>query len=302
MTSQDDRLAESFLNRTFFSGWKNRCAPQYANYGSLELQINSRCDLACRYCYYSRFGEKLYPESISDNQLVFKNLEILLRWLSKNEMSPEIEIFSGEPFSQEIGFMVVQRLIEWGIVNKLSFPIVIPTNFTFIFDHEKTQRVDDLIAWGRENCIDIRLSASIDGIFFDNINRPMINGKKRDETFYDKVFAFCRKWNFSFHPMIYSHLVERWKENFLWFQSKFEEFKMPFTSLYLLEVRNKNWSRIQIKEFYKLMRFIVNWCHEKSGSKGKEFTRFVFGGKLLNLFSILSTNYRGMGCNHFGLP
>lgn len=297
MLNQDNRLVESFLNRTFFSGWQNSHQPQFANYVSLELQINSRCDLACRYCYYSKFGHHLYPESISEDSLVLRNLDLLLEWLSKNCMNPEIEIFSGEPFSQEIGFTVLEKLIDWGIKNRLCFPITVPTNFTFIFDQSKTERLNSLIKKGLDNQISVRLSASIDGKFYDNINRPMVNGRQRDEEYYNEVFKFCKQWNFSFHPMIYSHLIERWKENFLWFQSKFEEFGFHFSTLYLLEVRNKNWTVKQIREFYKVIRFIVNWVYDKSGLHGEEFVRFVFSGKLLNLFSILSTNHRGVGCS-----
>jgi radical SAM protein with 4Fe4S-binding SPASM domain len=297
MSEKENKLLESFLNRTFFSGWKNAGDPRYGNYQILEFQINAKCDLSCRYCYYCKFQKQLYPDSIADDETIINNMNMVLRWLTKNQMTPKFHLFSGEMFSQEIGFAVLESIVDWGIQNNSQFEIVIPTNFTFIFEQQKIDRLEKILTKARKNNIHIILSGSIDGKCYDNTLRPIKDGRIRDDEYYNKFFFFCKKWDFGFHPMIYSKGIEKWKENFLWFQSKFKEFDLPFMNLYLLEVRNKEWTRKQIKEFYNFIRFVVNWTYKTSGLKHEDFTKFVFSTKLLNLFHCFSSTYRGMGCS-----
>ena len=298
MKKENDQVIENFLNRTFFSAWKPENVGntiKYGNYNSLELQINAACDLKCKYCYYAKYKKDLYPAQISGKSNILKNLDMVLAWLKKNNYYPHLEIFSGEPFFQDIGFEVLERLIDWQNENEVRHAIMIPTNYSFIFDDDKIQRMEDLFAKSKER---IFLSCSVDGKYSD-ANRPFIDGRIRDDEYYDRMFKFSKKHMFGFHPMIYSENIEQWPENWLWFQENMKKYEIPFTHIYLLEVRNKEWNKKQIMEYYKFVRFVMRWTwnHVKDHVIPEKFPKYVFDQKLFNMFNIFSTNHRGLGCS-----
>lgn len=304
MNNQDTEILKNLLNKTFFEAWKleNIDKEKYANYSSLEVQINAKCDLKCSYCYYNRFKDGLYPKEISNSDLVLKNLDMLLNWLEENKLFPRIDPFSGELFAQQVGFQAVEKVLDFYIRNNLNEKdqhyIVIPTNFTFIFSKNRTSQVEYLLQKAKDNKIKFFLSASVDGKYCDNENRPTVSGRQRDDKYYDDVFSFVKKWDCSFHPMIYSHNVEKWIDNFLWFQDMFKKHGLPPWSLYLLEVRNENWTRKQLKEIYKFFRFIVKWFYTNSGiTNGSDFIKYAGDVKLANIFSIFYRVGRGTGCS-----
>jgi radical SAM protein with 4Fe4S-binding SPASM domain len=302
MNNQDNELIESILNRTFFTAWKNQKYLEdpykYGNYSELELQVTAACNLQCKYCYYSKYSKDLYPPEISHPQTILNNTNLILEWLTNNSFYPKISLFSGELFSQKIGFQVLNKVINWHIENKISNgQIIIPTNFTFLFDKEKTKRIEFFLMKAAIHKINIYLSASIDGKYCDE-NRPLKNKNMiRTERYYNDVFQFCKKWNFSFHPMIYNEKIEKWIDNFLWFQENFEKHNLDWKSLYLLEVRNKEWTKPQLKEFYKFIRFIIKWSYHKSGLSKEQFSKFVLQHKLFNIFHIFTILGRGISCS-----
>ena len=69
VNQQEKDVFKSFLNKTFYTDWKNNNENFNGFYTHLELQINSKCDLGCKYCYYSKFGNKLYPNKIAKDAL-----------------------------------------------------------------------------------------------------------------------------------------------------------------------------------------------------------------------------------------
>jgi len=300
---EENELVKNLLERTFFKAWKleNIDNEKYANYSTLEVQTNARCDLKCTYCYYNKYKDELYPEEISNDNLVLKNLDMLLNWLEENKLYPRIEPFSGELFAQEVGFKTVDKIIDFYIRNNMRIKdqhyIIIPTNFTFIFSKNRTKRVEELLNKAKVNGIKLYLSASVDGKFVENENRPTKSGRLRDDEYYDKVFSFCSKWKFSFHPMIYSNKIEKWIDNFMWFQEMFEKHNIPYWYIYLLEVRNVEWTKKQIKEFYKFFKYVCNYYYLKSGLKGQDFLNHVTEKKLSNVFSLFYRVGRGTGCS-----
>lgn len=300
MKTQNQELLESILNRTFFSAWRKqkylKKPDLYSNYSELELQISTHCDQNCSYCYYARYGKDLYPPETQTFSNILTNLVLILEWLQEHKLYPKISLFSGELFSRPVGFIVLDSLLNWYILNRVRSDIIIPTNFSFILDKVKQQKVENLLEKAKYNKINVFLSASVDGKYCD-INRPFRKDIQRTDQYYDDLFQFCKKWNFSFHPMIYSKHIEKWKDNFLWFQEMFQKHNIDWKSLYLLEVRNQEWTIEQLKELYKFIRFIINWSYKESGLPKEEFPQFAFRNRLFNLFSIFSKTGRGIGCS-----
>ena len=293
---ENNILINSFLKHTFLKGWTKGLE----NFETVELQIGTQCDLKCKYCYYTNYGKSLYPDSIQNPALILNNLEKVLNWFVENDFSPpRIELFGGEPFSSEIGFKCLKLILN-KFKSKKNKPkrIVIPTNYTFLLSKEKTEKVEILLKYSRKIKIPIILSASFDGKYCEN-NRPFkIYKGNRNNQYYDKCFAFNKKWNFGFHPMIYSELIENWKENFLWFQKNFKKFKIPFDGIYLLEVRNTEWTKKQTKEFIDFIEFLIEWTYNIYFKKNTEyFLNFLFKSGYNILKGSLTTCGRGLGCS-----
>jgi radical SAM protein with 4Fe4S-binding SPASM domain len=308
---ENDEVVKNILNRTFFSAWKDRMYLQdsikYENYGKLELQLNAKCNLDCKYCYYAKYSDKLYPKEISNSKLVLNNLSMLLKWLEKNHYFPEFDLFSGEALIQKEGLIAVEMILDFFIKNKDIIPmnkmwydfigiLSIPTNFSWILDKNKVNEIDRLLTKAKENKISFWLSISDDGKYC-NENRPFKNSTIRTEEYYRDMFLFAKKWKLSFHPMIYSHNIEKWVDNFLWFQDSFKKYDISWDSLYLLEVRNEEWSKRQLKEYYKFIRFVVRWSYEKLNLESKKFVEAVHKKVLFNMFTIFGTNRRGISCS-----
>ena len=298
MKKENDQVIENFLNRTFFAAWRKENIDnheKYGNYRGLEVQVNGSCDLKCKYCYYAKHKKDLYPSTIAGKSNVLKNLDMLLAWLKKNELYPHLEIFSGELFFQEVGFKVLERLVEWQNENEIKHPISIPTNYSFIFDEDKIERLEKIFELSKAR---IFLSCSVDGKYCDE-NRPFIDNKIRTDEYYDRMFQFAKKHNFGFHPMIYNEKIENWKKNWLWFQENMEKYDIPITHIYLLEVRNVEWNKKQIQEYYKFIRFVLNWTWNKIKDQvsPEKFPQYVFDNKLFNMFNMFSTTNRGLGCS-----
>jgi len=294
---EDKELLHNFLNKTFFKAWKNK--DFLSNYNTLELQMNSICDKACDYCYYHNFGEELYPKKLNNRKEILKNTDIVLDWLEREKMYPQIEVFSGEVFSQKTGFEVVEKVIDFYIRNNINNSICIPTNFSFIADDEKIEKMEKLIEKSRNNGLNLGLSCSIDGKYMDYINRPhKTNPNFYSDEYYDKVFTFCKKHNYSFHPMIYWNNIEKWIDNFLWFQEMFEKYDMPWHNFYLLEVRNDGWTKERVNEYSKFIEFVCDWFLKNVFNNDI----YLFMEELIlstktNLFSFTGTIGRGIGCS-----
>lgn len=297
---ENNFLLNSFLQRTFFNGWTKKDDSRYENFRRIEFILNAKCNLNCTYCYYTKYGDQLYPKKISQPKDILRNLGMLLDWLIDNGYAPDIDLFSGEPLFQEVGFDALQMILDkFSSAERRPKNIVIPTNYTFILTERLVEKVEKLLEHSRNVGIPIILSASFDGKFCE-ANRPFKNGEeKRDGKYYDRCFEFNKKYKFGFHPMIYSHLIERWEDNFLWFQEKFEEFGIPFSNIYLLEVRNVEWADEEILDYMDFLEFLIDWTF-KNPCKGStnNYLDFLFRRRGYNILSnCLTTIGRGLGCS-----
>jgi len=292
--TQNDELLTSFFEHTFFRSFKSEKGIE--NMNSFEFMLGSSCNLQCKYCYYTNYGKELYPRELENPKLLTENANKVFKMLRKNNMKPKsMEIFAGEPLIKPFVIDIIKKMIIFNEESKGT--ITIPTNCTWAMTPEKLDRVEDLLNFSDSHHVRTFLSASIDGKFCET-NRPLVAGvDTRDDDYYDRLFAFARKHQFGFHPMVYSEEIEKWKDNFLWFQEMFKKHNIPWDNLYLLEVRNWEWSENQMKELYEFLRFLIKWTFEKCGSNVDKYIMWVFKGGMNILRGPLSTIGRGIGCS-----
>ncbi len=301
MTQQEENniLMSSFLERTFFKSWKDPEKGQ-ENFRSVELFINTRCDLDCAYCYLRKHGAELYPPKFQDDSKVLKNLELVLDWFVANRFAPHIEFFSGEPLTQKVGLQTLDMILDrFEKVSPKPSRIVVPTNYTFLLSETLTQKVEKLLERSKAIGMPILLSASFDGKYCED-NRPFKYRKDdpRDDSYYDKAFAFSKKWKFAFHPMIWSKHIEDWQKNFLWFQKMLKKYDIPWENIYLLEVRDKEWDVDSAKKFGEFIDFLIRWIFNVPCQRDvKKYVDAVFRNGFNILRAPLTTVGRGMGCS-----
>jgi len=292
---QNKQIGLSFLEHTIFRGWKTNFHQSWKN---LELFIGGKCNLACKYCYLHKYGDQLFPKYLDDSTTI-KNLELVCDWLLENAYYPDIEIFSGEPLINEKGFIAIDLVLDKFANKYPGMKLTIPTNMTFLLNDMLTSKVEELYVKAAQGNVKLLLSASVDGKYC-GVNRPMKNGLEYNtDEFYDKVFAFIKKHGLGLHPMVYSENIELWPANFLWFQEMLNKFQIDWTNLYLLEVRNYNWSIQEVILFEKFIDFLIRWTFKQCNSNVDEYIKFMFGHShgFNILGSPLSSVDRGIGCS-----
>lgn len=294
---ENDEFLWHLLSNSFFRGWKHH-EKAFENFSRIELTFTPNCNLDCKYCYYARHGDELHPLEVRSVPNQRKNLATLLDFFVDNDYTPDIEFFSGEPLVTNFGLECLDAILtRFSDVEKKPKSIIVPTNFTFLLHDDKTEEVERLLVKSQEVGIRIFLSASFDGKYMEQ-NRPFKFGPEvRDDAYYDKCFAFAKKWKCGFHPMVYSEGIELWEKNFLWFQEKFVEHGLPFDNIYLLEIRNKEWTTQQIKEFGQFVEFLVEWAYNHLSGDTDKLTEFIIRKGFNMLKSSLTTIGRGIGCS-----
>ena len=273
---ENNALFTKFLDDYFYQTYKD-------GRGNLELIFSPKCNLNCRYCYVKKYYHKTFPQDMFDADKSIENALCILKWLVKHAYKPHIDIFSGELLAQEKGYELLEKMIEFykGIDPDLRIPsIMIPTNFTFLNSEKLTMRIEKIIDDFTELDIHLYLSASFDGKYME-VNRPYAGdlgldiNKLRDDDYYDKVFEFCKKYNYGIHPMIYSQGIDKWKENFEWFQENFEKHDIHWSKIFLLQVRNQEWNSKQNREFYEFIKYLIHWTWDKVGRDKNEYYNFL---------------------------
>lgn len=292
---ENDTLYNHFLEDYYYKDFRSDSGEK-----QIELIMLPKCNLCCKYCYINKFYDKTYTNYDFKQSKI--NLLRLLEFYEKNKFKCAIDIFSGEFLAQEDGYKFLEIIYEF-FKDKEYKPrrLTMPTNYTFILSDEQTQKVQGLIDKFRAIDIQLWLSASFDGKYMEQ-NRPfkhdldIILPHTRDDAYYDKVFAFNVKNSFGFHPMIYNEGIEYWIQNFEWFQEQFKKFGIPWTHLYLLQVRNDGWTKQQNIELYKFIRYLIKFSAEQCNDK-EAFKEFL----VEDGFNILSPGFwnsrQGLPCS-----
>jgi len=295
---ENSELIKSYLYRTFFRAMEN-CGSESdvfcGNYRSVELILTPSCDLNCTYCYFTKNKDKYFtPRSLKAKEIV-DNIRAIINWFIENRYNPSLELFGGDPIFNGAAFYALDVILD-GVKSGLKPPrIVIPTNGSFIDDDDKVIKLFRLKDSFKHYGVDLILSLSIDGYFLDNKNRPKKKGN-RSKDFYRKIFEFAAEYKAGFHPMIYSENIDLWPENFLWFQAMFSKYSIAWDNIYLLEVRNPEWSVQQTIGLAKFVEFLIDWAFTKLGKD--DYIGFITRGKGFNILSNpFSTLGRGIGCS-----
>ena len=263
---------------------------------NLELIITSNCNTKCSYCYYKNYGEQLYPKFLCSNpQIILDNCKKIIDWDKANDYQfAGIEIFSGEFFK----FPLWQELLNY-VLDNTPYHITIPTNATFLFSDRETSIIESYLDKyeGR-----IFLSLSIDGIYLDNDTRAIRSGKQYDDEYYDKAFKFAYKYDLAFHPMVGPKGIDKWIDNYKWYIDNVCKYfnitkREAFKRIYLLEVRNPDWSREELEYLDKFIEFLVTFTRAEY-KDSEDYIENFLKKKGFNFFSsFVSTIGRGIGCS-----
>jgi radical SAM protein with 4Fe4S-binding SPASM domain len=293
--NDNDIILANYFKELYFDNWGNN-NDNKTRKKEFEMMINAKCNLKCKYCYYNTFNDELYPDHIDESNIL-NNVDNLLEYFNKNNMSPKINIFSGEPFEQDISFSIINKILDFYSKSPNNNMLAIPTNFSFINSDEKTKIIEQIITKAKNNNIEFMLSCSIDGKYCDK-NRPYKSGYIRDDEWYNKVFKFCKKYNFGFHPMIYFNEIQNWHKNFLWFEKMSKKYNLKDDYLFLLEVRNIGWDKKSIQHIYDFYKFVTMYIFNKHKHKNNTIVDIIDNKCDYNLLSIftINPNNRALSC------
>lgn len=297
---ENDILFNQILERLYFSYFRRPRGK--SPHKRIELYLRSACPSNCYYCYLAKYGKELYPASAQKNELILKNLQSVLNWYIKNKFTCSLEIFSGECIIDGLMFQVWDTI--YSIFSKVDLEyrpprIMMPENCDFAEYPELIEKVQKYINNFFKIGIDLSLSASVDGKYMDD-NRTRVRSKE----FYPNLFKFLEKNDFACHPMVSAHGIEKWIENYKWWQSNEVPYKIGH-HLPMLEVRNDDWTPEALEEYSKFLRFIIDWEYKNNYKEDLEaFTYRVFGvdGNPYSNYDNIrisytpSDNIGGLGC------
>ena len=264
---ENDDLLYSLLNKRFFEPWKenynldfNIDQTSLANDSHLELFITSTCNQKCEYCYLVKHPE-LYPLEINNKENILNNLRLLLNWCIENKYAIKTtDIFTGEIWHTSFGEQVLEEILQAIKRGFRTRKIVIPSNCSFIRNQKSLQVIQQYIYKYMNVGVNLVFSISIDGKPVEETSRPLndINDVKNDD-FYELLFSFARHNKFLFHPMVSPYNVDKWIENFLWWETMIKEFNGNIeTDVMMLEVRDGPWTDEAIKHYKDFLNFLID--------------------------------------------
>ena len=289
ITEQEERnqLLESFLERYYFDSFRNP-GPKYEKI--LELYIKSQCPSNCSYCYLAKHGKELYPYELQNEENILKNLGIIIDWYITNRFKCAISLFSGEIICSGLAFKIFDIMLEkWKDTDYRPSAIMFPENADFI--HKKPElmpKVDEYIQKFTDLDIEFTFSLSVDGKYMDE-NRSRAD---RPHNFYENVIGFASHHYFAFHPMVSAYNIEKWKDNYDWWNGP-EVPSHVGDRMMTLEVRNDDWTEEKITQYLEFLDHVIN----------TEFERKAFGDKERFARRIVQKeNYPNKGYDMIALP
>lgn len=238
----------------------------------IEFIIRPECNQKCEYCYVQKHGDGLYPKnSRASKETTLKNLDALLEYFtSKKIIFRRVDLFAGDLFYDNLFFDCCEILYKhysklYELVTrdfeKNLYSIILPCNCAFVHDDEKVKKFDEWRKKFDDIKIDLSISWSSDGIYSSELRE----GKKLNEEYFDKIFAFIKKHKFGAHPMISPNNIQYAIQNYDWWRKKYEEFEivdrtdkkcwhfMPM----MLEVRDDGWTEEKINLYLQFLQHLI---------------------------------------------
>lgn len=291
---EQNDLLKFILGERFFKPWS-----LYRDYGeefdrphslfdesSLEIYITSSCNQKCEYCYLQQFP-LLYPKEYNNKALIMKNLDILYNWLIENRYRlHQIEFYTGEIWQGEWGLEVLEatyQAIKRGLQVE-SF--LIPSNCSFVMNESQLNKIQKYInKFQREFNIPIIFSISVDGQIIESDTRPLNSGEVKTDAYYERLFLFAAHNKFFFHPMVAAYAIERWIENYDWWDKMCKEYGYNVDEhVMMLEVRNNDWTEEKIQHYLNFLDYMMEKRFNDVGGDAYSFMKdlFCFGGEGLH--------------------
>ena len=291
---ENDDVLKFVLNGCFFD-YFNGCAikkfEKFPIQKRIEFIITPECNLDCTYCYFIKNKDELYPKEIVCHNKIINNLEICLNYIEKSNWYIEaISLFSGEIWQTDFGVKILDILYR-SQLRKITFgKVIIPSNCSFVMSDVYRNEIQRYIDLFKEININIIFSASVDGKILEDSFRPRRDRKSRDNDFYDKLFEFCKKNHYGFHPMVSSKSCKYWIKNYKWFMKMLKKYEMnPMSSLMMLEVRNDDWTDDDIHHFKKFLHYVVKYQFKHIYKKNKiEFAKSIFSVPKTQIYNLIS--------------
>lgn len=282
---EKDIILWSLINDVFGKTFSTRKKGERSEKNSinLELYITPQCNQSCSYCYLCKYGDKLYPPEIRNQENILKNLEIMLNYCIEHKWNPHrFDLFTGEIWDTDFGYSVYEitkKAVEKGFRPDV---IVIPTNMSFLLSDKSTEKAEDFLSYCKNFSVKVCYSCSNDGLYLDLKTRPLNNPEsyqyqKGTEEYYDKLFKFCKKWELGFHPMVAAHGIEDWIENYKWWEESLKKYDFIEHPIMYLEVRNDDWTEEKIKSYLKYLNFVIDYEIKNTYNNNvEEFSNFVY--------------------------
>lgn len=297
---ENDVLFNQIMERLFFSYF--RAGRDSYTFKRIELFLRSACPSNCYYCYLAKYGKELYPPEKQTNENILNNLQKVLDWYIENHFTCSFELFSGECIIDGLMFKVWDTFYDTFSKVDLEYRpkrILIPENCDFCEYPELIDKVQSYINKLAKIGIEINISASVDGKYLDD-NRTRV----RSKDFYPNLFAFLTENDFACHPMVSAHGIEKWIENYKWWQSDEVPYKIGHR-LAMLEVRNDDWTDESLQGYSDFISYIVKHEFEENYKGDLEsFTKRAFGVDNapyenydnIKLHYAPTSNIGGLGC------
>ncbi len=159
----------------------------------------------------------MYTPESNNKDNILHNLPLILDYLYEEKHKfKTYDLFSGEffnlPFWEDVLEIIYNDSCRY---EKGSKHVAIPTNMSWLMDDEKANKVYDWIEKFEKNSVGFHISCSVDGPEnLENISRPLTSEHHKEKDFYEKFFAFLKKYNYCAHPMITRNFVKNYKENY----------------------------------------------------------------------------------------
>ena len=252
---EQNAILNFILDERFFKDWEFN--DKNSKIADLEIFITPECNQKCEYCYLHKRSHELYPLELLNHDNLIEKLHILLTYLlEKNYHISETELFSGEIWHTDFGVEILEIILSYLEKGLQIDSIIIPSNGYFIKENSTLNKIQTLINKYKRIKKNLLFSLSIDGAIVENESRPLNNGEKKENDFYERAFSFAIKNEFFFHPMISAKNVNKWIENHKWFYKKLSEYGSPEALDFMtLEVRNDDWTDENIEDYAKFLKY-----------------------------------------------